>query len=83
LYGILTALQGAIIGGVLGAGPIFLAVVISLPVFLGDFHITDFAPAVRDEIVWSRLSIAVGAAVLSALPLGLWSYYTKAGQDNH
>jgi hypothetical protein len=77
LIGILTALQGAVIGGILGAGPIFLALVINLPVILGDFDISEFGPAVWDEIVWSRLLLAVGAVVVCALPLGLWAYYTR------
>jgi hypothetical protein len=80
--GILTALQGALLGGVLGAGPVFLALVITLPSLLGNFNLSEFGPAVWDEIVWSQLSIAIAAVVISAIPLGLWSYYTKAGQEN-
>lgn len=81
LRGVLTALQGAIIGSILGAGPIFLTVVINLPVILAGFDIEAFGPAVRDAIIWSRLLIAVGAAVGSAIPLGLWVYYTGMGQE--
>jgi hypothetical protein len=79
---ILTTLQGAIVGSILGAGPIFLAVVVNLPVILGDFQIEEFGPAVRDAIVWSRLSLAVGAAVISAIPLGLWAYHLRSGRED-
>jgi hypothetical protein len=79
LRAILTTLQGAIVGTILGAGPIFLALVINLPVFLADFAIGDFGSSVRDEIVWSLLLLAVGAAVASAIPLGFWVYYTRSG----
>jgi hypothetical protein len=80
LKAVLTALQGAIVGSILGAGPIFLAVVINLPVILTKLKIDDFGPAVRDEIMWSRLLLVVGAAVLSAIPLGFWAYYMRSGR---
>jgi hypothetical protein len=82
LRAIVTVLQGAAIGSILGAGPIFLTVVINLPVILSDFTIGEFGPAVRDAIVWSRLLLAVGAAVVSAIPLGLWAYYTGVGRED-
>lgn len=82
LLGILTALQGAIIGSVLGTGPIFLAAAVNLPVFLANFNLSEYGPALRDEIVWAHLSLAVVAAVISALPLGLWAHYTRAGRAN-
>jgi hypothetical protein len=82
LRAIVTVLQGAVIGSILGAGPIFLTVVINLPVILSGFEIGEFGPAVRDAIVWSRLLLAVGAAVISAIPLGLWAYYTRVGQED-
>jgi hypothetical protein len=80
LRAVLTALQGAIVGSILGAGPIFLAVVTNLPVILTKLKIDDFGPAVRDEIMWSRLLLVVGAAVLSAIPLGFWAYYMRSGR---
>ena len=79
---ILTTLQGAIVGSILGAGPIFLAVVVNMPVILGDFQIEEFGPAVRNAIVWSRLSLAVGAAVVSAIPLGFWAYHLRSGRED-
>lgn len=82
LRAVVTAVQGAVIGSMLGAGPIFLTVVINLPVILAGFEIGDFGPAVSDAILWSRLLLAVGAAVLSAIPLGLWAYYTGAGRED-
>lgn len=78
----LTMLQGAIVGSVLGAGPIFLAVVVNLPVIVNGFAIDEFGPAVRETIVWSRLWLAVAAAVASALPLGFWAYYTNTRWDD-
>ncbi|MCC6456797.1 MAG: hypothetical protein IT328_17715 [Caldilineaceae bacterium] len=82
LRAIITVLQGAAIGSTLGAGPIFLTVVINLPVILSDFAIGEFGPAVRDAVLWSRLLLAVGAAVISAIPLGLWAYYTGVGRED-
>jgi hypothetical protein len=76
-----TTVQGAAIGSILGAGPVFLTLVINLPVVLAAFEIAQFGPAVRDEIVWSRLLLAVGATVLAAIPLGLWAYYTGTGRE--
>jgi hypothetical protein len=78
LRAILTTVQGAIVGSILGAGPIFLAVVITLPLLLADFEVGELGTAAYDAIVWSRLALAVGAAVASAIPLGLWVYYTSA-----
>ena len=82
LRSILTTLQGAVIGSILGAGPIVLTLVINLPVILGNFEISEFGPAVRNEIVWSHLLLAVGAAVVSAIPLGLWAYYLGSGRED-
>jgi hypothetical protein len=82
LRAVATVLQGAAIGSILGAGPIFLTVVINLPVILSDFTIGEFGPAVRDAVVWSRLLLAVGAAAVSAIPLGLWAYYTGVGRED-
>jgi hypothetical protein len=81
LSAIVTVLQGAIVGSILGAGPIFLAVVVNLPVILADFEIAEFGQAVSSEIVWSRLIFAVGAALISSIPLGFWAYYQKSGQE--
>ena len=81
LRSLLTTVQGAAVGSILGAGPVFLTLVINLPVVLADFDIVGFGPAVRNEIVWSRLLLAVGAAVLGAIPLGLWAYYTGPGRE--
>ncbi len=81
LRSLLTTVQGAAIGSILGAGPVFLTLVINLPVVLADFDIVGFGPAARNEIVWSRLLLAVGAAVLGAIPLGLWAYYTGPGRE--
>jgi len=78
---LLTAFQGALVGSLLGAGPIFLAVVIYVPVILSKYPIETFGPAVRDSIVWTRLSLAVAAAVISAIPLGFWSYYANGGSE--
>ena len=81
LRALLTTIQGAAIGSILGAGPVFLTLVINLPVILSNFDVTEFGPVVRDEIVWSRLLLAVGVAVLAAIPLGLWAYYTGPGRE--
>jgi hypothetical protein len=81
LRAILTTTQGALIGSVLGAGPIFLAVVIYLPVILAGFDIGVYGPTVSTQIVWSRLIIAVAAALISAFPLGYWAYYQKGGRE--
>ena len=80
---ILTTMQGAIIGAILGAGPIFLAVVVNLPVILAGYEISEFGPTVRDVIIWSRLLLAVGAATASALPLGFWVFYITTEQDDN
>lgn len=82
LRALLTTLQGATVGSILGAGPLFLTVVNNLPVILADFEIGEFGSAVRDTVVWSLLLLAVGAAVIAAIPLGLWAYYTGAGRGN-
>ena len=79
LRALLTTIQGAIVGSILGAGPIFLTAAINLPVILSDFDIVEFGPAVRNTIIWSRLLLAVGATVLSAIPIGLWVHYTGTG----
>jgi hypothetical protein len=77
---VLTALQGAVIGSILGAGPIFLAVVVNLPVILAGFDIETYGPSVSGLIVWSRLALALAAAAISAIPLGLWAFYQGSGQ---
>jgi hypothetical protein len=82
LRAVLTTLQGAFVGSVLGAGPILMAVVVYLPVILADFEISELGPAVRDAIVWSQLWLAVAAAVISAIPLGLWAFYVGAGRKD-
>jgi len=82
LRALLTTIQGALVGSLLGAGPIFLAVVIYLPVIVLHYPIETFGPAVRDAIVWSHLLLAVSAAVLSAIPLGFWAYYTGSGRED-
>jgi hypothetical protein len=79
LRALLTVLQGAIVGSTLGAGPVFLTVVINIPVLLADFEMSEFGPAVWNAVVWSRLWLAVGAAVASAVPLGFWAYYAGSG----
>lgn len=74
---ILTTLQGAVIGSILGGGPFFLAA-LSYPVAIFTSNsIAEFGPLVRDMIVWSLLSITVIATVLAAFPIGMWAYYTK------
>jgi hypothetical protein len=78
---LLTTLQAAFVGSVLGAGPIFLAVVIYLPVIFVRFPAAEFGPTVRDTIVWSHLLIAVAAAVISAIPLGWWVHYAERGRE--
>jgi len=80
LRALLTTVQGALVGSLLGAGPIFLATVIYLPEILSRYPMAQLGPAVRDEIIWSKLILAVGAAVISAIPLGFWAYSTMAGQ---
>ena len=75
LRALLTALQGAIIGGILAGGPVFLAGAINLPVLFLGVDIGQFGPALRDSIVWSRLLIVTGGTVGCAIPLGLWTHY--------
>lgn len=79
---ILTTVQGAAVGSILGAGPICLAVIVNLPVIVAGFSLDEFGPAVRDAIVWSQLWLAVAATVLSAFPLGMWAHYARAGRDD-
>jgi len=78
---LLTTMQGALVGSLLGGGPIFLATVIYLSVIVSHYPLNQFGPAVRDTIVWSHLLFAVGAAVTSAIPLGLWAYSTTSGRE--
>lgn len=83
LWAMLTALQGAVVGSVLGGGPIFLWLVTKLPVLLMRWRGATVDPsfplalevAATEMVVWSRLLVAVGAAVATALPLGLWAHY--------
>jgi hypothetical protein len=75
-----TTLQGALLGSVLGAGPIFMAAVIYVPGFFGDFEIAQLGSAVRDVVIWSRLALAAAAAIIPAIPLGLWAHYTRTEQ---
>lgn len=76
---ILTTLQGAVVGSILGGGPFFLAALTYPVVIVTDNSITEFGPLMRDLIVWSLLSITVIATVLAALPIGTWAYYSKTG----
>jgi hypothetical protein len=78
LMALLTTLHGAVIGSILGAGPLFMAVVINVPAWLDAFEVGEWGLAVRTAIVGSRLWLAVGATVLAALPLGLWVFYNSA-----
>jgi glucan phosphoethanolaminetransferase (alkaline phosphatase superfamily) len=75
---LLTVLQGAVIGSVLGAGPLFMAVVINVPGLLAAFEVDELSHSVRTAIEGWRLWLAVGATVLAALPLGLWVHYIGA-----
>ena len=79
---ILTTLQGAAVGSILGAGPICLAIIVNLPVIVTSFSLEEFGPAVRDAIIWSQLWLAVAATVLSAFPVGMWAHYARAGRDD-
>ena len=80
---ILSTLQGAFVGSVLGAGPLFLAVAVNLSANLAGFDVDDFGAAVRDEIMWSRILIVVSATVASAFPLGLWANFAGAGWEDN
>ena len=73
-------LQGAFVGSMLGAGPLFLAVVVNVAANLAGFDVGELGAAVRDEIVWSRLLIVVSATIASAFPLGLWVNFAGAGR---
>ncbi len=81
LRAVLTAIQGALIGSILGAGPVFMTVVIRVPAMLAGYDVDTLSEAVREEIVWSRLALAASAATISAIPLGWWGYYRGGDQD--
>jgi hypothetical protein len=81
LAALLTTLQGAFVGSVLGGGPVYLGVVIFIPVMVAGFEIDTFGPAVRNAIVGSPLVLAVGATTICALPLGLWAHYMGSDLD--
>lgn len=75
-------LQGAFVGSMLGAGPLFLTVVVHVAANLTGFDASDLGAAVRDEIVWSRLLIVVSATIAAAFPLGLWVNFAGAGRKD-
>lgn len=79
---ILTTLQGAVVGSILGGGPFFLAALTYPVVIFTNTSMTEFGPLMQDIVVWSLLSITVIATVLAAFPIGMWAYYAKTGLDD-
>lgn len=79
---IATGLQGATLGALLGAGPVFLAAATLVAAAAGGLDAGAFGSALRDRVVWSGLVFVAAVTIGSAIPLGIWTYYTGPGRDD-
>lgn len=77
-----TALQGAILGSLLGAGPVFLTIA---PMAAGVGANVDpnvFADLLYTRVVWAGLLFVAAVTIGSAVPLGIWTYFTGPGRND-
>lgn len=78
LFGALAvAVQAALIGGGLGAGPFFLLATSYAPVILSNYDITVWAPLLRSQILWMPWLAMVGITFLTSLPLAFWAFRAR------
>lgn len=77
-----TALQGAILGSLLGAGPLFLGAARVVAATVGGLDPAAFDALLRARVLWSGLLFVAVAAIGSAIPLGMWTYYTDPGRED-
>ena len=71
---LVTVLLGGLIGGALGAGPLFLLTGVNIPIVLGGLEATAFSDAVRAPIFWGNFGLVVGVTVLAGALISLWAY---------
>ncbi len=79
---IATGLQGATVGAILGAGPVFLVAATLVAAGVGGLDADTFGAALQDHVVWSGLIFVAAVTIGSAIPLGIWTYYTGPGRDD-
>lgn len=77
-----TALQGATLGSVLGAGPVFLTIAPMAAGLGANMDATVFADLLYARVVWAGLLFVVAVTIGSAIPLGIWTYFTGPGRND-
>lgn len=78
---VVTALQGAALGSLLGAGPLFLGAA-RVVAAVGGLDPGAFDALLRARVLWAGLLFVALVAIGSAIPLGMWTYYTGPGRDD-
>jgi hypothetical protein len=77
-----TGLQGATLGSLLGAGPLFLGAASTVAASIGGLDADAFDTLLRGRVLWSGLLFVAAVAIGSAIPLGIWVYFTGPGRDD-
>jgi hypothetical protein len=72
---LLTSGLGAVVGALLGAGLLFLAAPINMPVVLTGEDATTYSVAVRAALSPIQLALIMSATLITALLLGFISHY--------
>ena len=75
---LLTVLLGALIGGALGAGPLFLVTGVNIPIVLGGLDATAFSDAVRAHVFWGGFSLVVAVTVAAGVLIALWAFIVQS-----
>lgn len=73
-----TVVLGALIGGALGAGPLFLVTAVNIPIVLGGLDATAFSDAVRAPVFWGNFSLVVLVTAVVGVCIALWAYATHS-----
>ena len=74
----LVAIQAAIVGAALGAGPFYFLAVSYLSNILRGFEAPLVSQAVMGQILWGPWLWVVAITVLASLPIAFWSYRTNS-----
>jgi hypothetical protein len=77
-----TSLQGAALGSLLGAGPLFLSAASTVAASIGGLDPDAFDALLRARVLWSGLLFVAAVATGSAIPLGIWTYFTGPGRND-
>jgi hypothetical protein len=73
----LVALQAAIFGAALGAGPFYFLAVSYLSAILRGFEAPLLSQALNSQILWGPWLWVIAITALASLPIAFWSYRTN------